>query len=448
MKNLNKEQGIFIFRVYDAWCKDPRIPKTDNPMKYLHLFNPDEFLATLPVDTPLDVAVDKLIQHCYEHGGRIMPPAYQKPYPVQGKNAQTLYIIGNGFDRYHGAESSYWHFRQYLLRCMPQIVGSFDLYWGPRTLSRSFEHKDDYKRCLLANPHNYPQNKWTEDHLWCDFERYMAELNREKVMTLADMYLPRVDEGEEGFRYADYYLPIDRIKEQIYFTTFEMRYRFHKWINTLHYAKGFRKKMLPLDTDALFLNFNYTLFLESEYNVPQEQICYIHGSRRDKYGSLVLGHSEDSDLAFKKWCHKHENEARFRPNLKDKKGRWYANDRLTYLSYFIEDETKGNWRLPIRYYAQEAIQEAIEGYYEQSMKYTSGIIDQNAAFFDSLKDIKRIVVIGHSLADVDMPYFEKIMDSVDKDQVQWEIYYHTDRDIKNINHFCKRLGVSAQTTYL
>ena len=82
------------------------------------------------------------------------------------------------------------------------------------------------------------------------------------------------------------------------------------------------------------------------------------------------------------------------------------------------------------------------------MKYTSGIIYQNASFFDSLKDIKRIVVVGHSLADVDMPYFEKIMDSVDKDQVQWEIYYHTDRDIKNINHFCKRFGVSAQTTYL
>ena len=67
---IGKEQGMFILRVYDAWCKDPRIPKTDNPMKYLHPFNPDEFLATLPVDTPLDVAVDKLIQHCYEHGSR------------------------------------------------------------------------------------------------------------------------------------------------------------------------------------------------------------------------------------------------------------------------------------------------------------------------------------------------------------------------------------------
>jgi len=369
-------------------------------------------------------------------------------YKMNRKNAQTLYVIGNGFDRYHGAQSSYWHFRQYLMQCKPEVVGAFDLYWGPRTLSRSFEHPDDYLQCLLPNPRLYPINRWTEDHLWSDFERYMAELNREKVMTLADMYLPRIDEDDENFSAAEYFLPIDRIREQIYFTTFEMRYRFHKWINTIHYARGFRKRMLDLDTDAIFLTFNYTLFLESEYHVPREQICYIHGSRRDKYGSLVLGHSEDPVAAYNKWYHKHENEPRFRPNLKDKKGRWYANDRLTYLSYFLEDETKGNWRLPIRYYAQDAIQEAIEGYYDNSMKQTSSIIYQHTSFFESLKEIKQVVILGHSLADVDMPYFEKLMQSVDKNNVVWKISYHSEKDKKNISHFCNRFGISAQTICL
>ena len=367
---------------------------------------------------------------------------------MKGKNAQTLYVIGNGFDQYHGAQSSYWHFRQYLMQCKPEVVGTFDLYWGPRTLSRSFEHPDDFLRCFLSNPRHYPINRWTEAHLWSDFERYLVELNREKVMTLADMYLSRIDEDDEDFSAVEYFMPIDRIKEQIYFTTFEMRYRFHKWINTIHYARGFRKRMLNLDSDALFLTFNYTLFLESEYHVPREQICYIHGSRRDKYGSLVLGHSEDPVAAYNKWYHKHEHEPRFHPNLKDKKGRWYANDRLTYLSYFLEDETKGNWRLPIRYYAQDAIQKAIEGYYDNSMKQTSSIIYQHASFFESLKDIKQVVILGHSLADVDMPYFEKLKQSVDKDNVVWKISCHSDNDKKNISHFCNRFGISAQTICL
>lgn len=35
---------------------------------------------------------------------------------------------------------------------------------------------------------------------------------------------------------------------------------------------------------VIFLNFNYTLFLESEYGVPSDWICYIHGNCKDKFG--------------------------------------------------------------------------------------------------------------------------------------------------------------------
>lgn len=35
-----------------------------------------------------------------------------------------------------------------------------------------------------------------------------------------------------------------------------------------------------------------------------------------------------------------------------------------------------------------------------------------------------------------------------KDQVEWEISYHTQEDIHRIHHFCKRLGISARTIQL
>ena len=82
------------------------------------------------------------------------------------------------------------------------------------------------------------------------------------------------------------------------------------------------------------------------------------------------------------------------------------------------------------------------------MKRTHRIMEQHQSFFDSLKNVKKIVILGHSLSDVDMPYFDKIVESIVKDAVEWEISYHTQDDINRINHFCKRFGISARTIQL
>ena len=84
--------------------------------------------------------------------------------------------------------------------------------------------------------------------------------------------------------------------------------------------------MLNLDKDAIFLNFNYTLFLESEYSIPADRICYIHGNRKDRFGTLVLGHHSDDDTAFDNWIHKNQNRRRYRHVQKDKK---QSDRRLT-----------------------------------------------------------------------------------------------------------------------
>ena len=139
---------------------------------------------------------------------------------------------------------------------------------------------------------------------------------------------------------------------------------------------------------------------------------------------------------------------KYRAVQKDGKGRYFSNDKLAYLAFFQKNYHTGNWRLPIRYYAQEAIREAIEGYYDNSLKRTHSIIENHQSFFNSLKDVKKIVILGHSLSEVDMPYFDKIADSIMKDRVEWEISYHTQEDINRIYHFCKRYGISAHTTLL
>ena len=361
-----------------------------------------------------------------------------------GEPIRHLYVIGNGFDRYHGAASSYYDFRQYLLKHKPTIVKTFELFFGPRSLFNSFSNMSEYLWCLQEGIDVPAQkNSWATKCLWKDFEVNLSQLNRERVFDFVDSRLPRLYEEDEDFRYADYYAPIDYIYDVVLSCSTEMQYQFHRWVNNLHYSKGFKKKMVDLNKSAAFLNFNYTLFLESEYQIPQECILYIHGNRKQPFGSLVLGHNEEDDtIGFKKWVYQHRNRRRYRPNLKDKKGNYFPNDKLTYLAFFLKDETKGNWRNPIRYYAVNDIEERLEDYYSRNIKHCNDIIDKNIGFFDSLGDLERVTVLGHSLGDVDMTYFRKIKSSVAyPDKLQWEFSYHTDADITSINRFCRLLDI-------
>ena len=337
---------------------------------------------------------------------------------------ERLYIIGNGFDRHHGAQSSYYDFRKYLTHRNVNIIKSFDLYFGPRSLSWTLFHPILIDWYFGDSPNLHlpvPKNEWAMEWLWSDFEKCLSMLDREKIMDILDMKLPSQSLDDEGFRYADYYAPLDEIEYRVNLCNFEMRYQFHKWIKTLQYAKGYKRKMVEVDRGALFLNFNYTEFLESVYGVSREHICYIHGSKRDPYGSLVLGHHLDEQRAYETWIHKNRNRRRNRPNQKDKKGRYFANDKLCYLAYFLDKPDRGNWRNPIRYYAAEDAKRRFEGYYRDSYKDTASIIRQHEGFFVALQDVKEVTVMGHSLSEVDMDYFRKIMASIgDIEHVQFE----------------------------
>lgn len=438
----------FIFRAY-KWFSESHDMLPDKSIEYLRRFNASKLLDSMPLNTPRTQVVDEMTRYCYARGGSLAPRSSQKHYHVAGSPAKHLYVIGNGFDLHHGAESGYKKFRRYLYRRSPQTVGFFDLYFGPRSLDRSFSTPVGWFWCMQPYEYRhgeyglrYPIATWSRTNLWRDFEKNLSELNREKVFDILDMQLPRVDEGESGFEYDEYYAPLDNITNAVTACTFEMKYHFHRWINTLHYAKGFRKKMLDIDKDAIFLNFNYTLFLESEYGIPTEQICYIHGNRKDKFGSLVLGHHSEREEAFERWKHKNRNRRRYRHVQKDKKGRYFSNDKLAYLAFFHKNDITGNWRLPIRYYAVQEAEERLERYYEENFKNTNSIIDSNMGFYDSLGCIEKVTIIGCSLGEVDMDYYRKLKSSV-KDDALWEISYHSPEDEKRIKKFCEELNLNT-----
>ena len=319
-------------------------------------------------------------------------------------SARHLYIIGNGFDRYHGAESSYADFRKYLLHHNVNVIKSLEFFFGPRSLRNTVERYSEFRWYTEDFKHlriKAPETKWAKLYLWQDFERYLGSLNREKLFDMLELSLPRTKHQERQFDYRHYQKAISNILAKIDLCTFEMRYQFHKWIKTLHYAKGYKTKLLDVDPNANFLSFNYTTFLEDVYGVPSANIKYIHGCKKDKYGCLVLGHCQDYQKGLDEWIHKNINRKRYRPNLKDKKGKYFSNGKLCYLAYFVDLLDDANWMTESRHDAIIDVKNRIETYYQENFKDSNKIIRLNDDFFSSLSEICEITVLGHSLGEVD-----------------------------------------------
>ncbi|RLV57976.1 hypothetical protein D5018_19725 [Parashewanella curva] len=54
-------------------------------------------------------------------------------------------------------------------------------------------------------------------------------------------------------------------------------------------------------------------------------------------------------------------------------------------------------------------------HYRQSFKDTNSILNKNRSFFDNLFHVTEVLVLGHSLSEVDEPYFEEIKKRVNPD---------------------------------
>jgi len=322
---------------------------------------------------------------------------------------ETLYIIGNGFDLHHGIASKYADFKTYLAK-----------------------HDRDLLYAL--------EQLYDCDDIWGDFEQNLLTISRETFMNYISPLFPTNEVDHEDFTYAELYFSQDSAGELVDELTANLKKHFHQWIRTLTLPAGYEKRLLRLDPNALYLSFNYTDFLDTTYGVLTHQICYLHGQKSDKTGSIILGHGESPENSLENWRKANEKERRFQPRLKNKRNKSYNNSNPTYLAYFLKDETKGNWRSEARYHAINFATERIEDYYERSFKNFEKVLETHKSFITSLHQIKTIVVIGHSLSKVDLPYFEKILTvNDDPNNIQWQISFHSEANSTRINEFAGEL---------
>ena len=177
-------------------------------------------------------------------------------------SATSLYVIGNGFDLYHGLSTSFDDFKNYLKTADKEL----------------FDHIHDR---LLIEP------------AWGNFEEALASLDVDRVREEAANYL--VDYGDEDWSDAyhhDYQWAINQVVDPL---SINLKKRFAEWLATIDIPSPTTtgRALLDLDPTAQYINFNYTPTLERIYGIDANRILHIHGKSVDALEEIVLGHGRN-----------------------------------------------------------------------------------------------------------------------------------------------------------
>lgn len=302
--------------------------------------------------------------------------------------AQTLYVIGNGFDLMHGVRSSYYDFGKTI---------------GKKSTLRFY--LDYYLQA---------------ENLWADFEGALAQINVEAMAQsyIVDNFLEDMNAYDEDAQAADFFAAAEMAAAPITEISSEMPKRFDQWIRTLEIFTE-NRPLRNIIGDGRFLDFNYTEFIETLYGVESCDVCYIHGSRKKEKGKpkekLILGHQ---------------------PKASD--------------AQYDYRENWGGIHLPgnhaqMLYDATQVTLRTIADADDQLTKHCDEIIAAHHSFFEELSDIRKIITIGHSLYPVDWDYFEEaIRQNHDSGQIAWYFGCYGIGDLERVQCFIRHFGIDQR----
>lgn len=240
----------------------------------------------------------------------------------------------------------------------------------PEFLSSFEEHYDIYPRM---------DEKAKREMLWNELETNLANIDEDTIIDQAASIEMDLESGDVGIEDTLYYF----FSNEYSYIRLLAKY-LNQWVRAIR-IRDVQPKTTAVNNrnDALYITFNYTAVLQTVYNIDAGRIIHIHGSLRQRDGLPILGHG---------------NKTRIEKIQKK---------RLEAESLFDEKET--------------SICRVVENYYEQTYKDISRYKPKLLLLAE--KNITEILVIGHSLAGVDIPYFKSI-DQLTKQIAKWKVYYH------------------------
>lgn len=282
------------------------------------------------------------------------------------------------------------------------VIGNgFDLHHNMKTQYTDFrnwlEAEDEPALNTIMELFGEGDVEW-----WKDFEKNLANaITSDIVQNELIEHYP--DFGSEDFSDADWYAAEYAVENVLSDAYDEIRDAFNQWVEQIE--KGDENRKIRIETeDAIFLTFNYTATLEDLYGIDENKILHIHG-KACTGDELVLGHGASEDEI---------EQIVERENPEDEEG-----DDLV---------------------VQQAKFAAIHGVYNQRKK-VSEIINKYEDWFTALEDVTTIHFYGHSFCDVDIPYFEKTLSVVNRDNITIEVSDYENENREAIVAFMQNHGV-------
>ncbi|HBV8135194.1 TPA: hypothetical protein ME523_005247 [Klebsiella pneumoniae] len=206
---------------------------------------------------------------------------------------------------------------------------------------------------------------------WNELESALGEIDYELILQNSEMFLVTYNTEDWSDAYHhDYQYEVDKITRML---SARLKEQFADWVKGINIADAYNSEQYipPIPRESLYFSFNYTNTLQQIYAVPDAQIMHIHGNcSYDE--DLILGHSFRVEKSLN--------------------------------PYIGPDQ---DIRIAEAY-------DSIDKYFGNTFKPSEDIIKEENVFFSSLKNVDEVIVLGHSLAEVDGEYFAEINKNIPK----------------------------------
>lgn len=294
----------------------------------------------------------------------------KKPKSQQQRTPKdTLVIIGNGFDRWQGLNTSYYNFRDYYLAHRDEILRKL------RIRKKVIRNEDGScigisdVELIYGDPF---QPKELDDGFWGTFETSLDKIDAERI----NLFFGK---DRKGLR---------EMKKSVQNANRILREAFCRWIATITIEEmdtGYQ-----FGDNCLFINFNYTDTLLKRFGVRAEDELHIHGEANDKE-SIVVGHANHPQLP---------EEMLYRMG-----GRFRGLFFVEQILYETDKHVQDNIRLLCMFLAIKGTMPT---------------------------DIKHVYVLGHSMSLPDIEYFAFLADATctrdENDAQEQDNEIHSDID--------------------
>lgn len=302
-------------------------------------------------------------------------------------DAQTLVIIGNGFDLHHGLNTRYTDFKNYLLNNDLELLEALENNFG---LDRN------------------------NDYLWNCFEDKLKHCTSIPY----DQNVPVSKETAET--------EISILIGQIFYIDSNLNQRIFDWISEIQQNEISSvlscKEPILMGSDSLFLSYNYTTVLEDCYGISESRIFHIHGKfSQDNPEPLFVGFGDINFDVLEVYqknivpIDTRDGKGLYTMDLKGRESglsSCFSNENCSQLEYFFTNRNKTAFLSNVDLY------------------------NFNVKILRKLNKVNKVIILGLSLGTSDVLSLKLLRDKLG-DDVHWYIGLYSKLSDKSINNFAK-----------